>query len=167
MDKKEKINQITEGVIWKQLLLFFFPILFGTLFQQVYNTEGITVQIPNLHNAFSLCFFAQQLQQLLRLHGQDRAVGRAGDGVCQRLLGLLQLHDLFFNGVLCNELIHLHRVLLTDAVGAVRRLILDRGIPPRIQMDHVVGRREVEPRAARLEADEKERHAAQAERFGA
>ncbi len=25
-------NGITEGVIWKQLLLFFFPILFGTFF---------------------------------------------------------------------------------------------------------------------------------------
>ena len=32
------INQITEGVIWKQLLAFFFPILFGTFFQQLYNT---------------------------------------------------------------------------------------------------------------------------------
>ncbi len=31
-------NQITEGVIWKQLLFFFFPILFGTFFQQLYNT---------------------------------------------------------------------------------------------------------------------------------
>ena len=31
-------NQITEGVIWKQLLLFFFPILLGTFFQQLYNT---------------------------------------------------------------------------------------------------------------------------------
>ena len=31
-------NQITEGVIWQQLLLFFFPILFGTFFQQLYNT---------------------------------------------------------------------------------------------------------------------------------
>lgn len=31
-------NAITEGVIWKQLLLFFFPILFGTFFQQLYNT---------------------------------------------------------------------------------------------------------------------------------
>lgn len=35
----EKIkNGITEGVIWKQLLLFFFPILIGTFFQQLYNT---------------------------------------------------------------------------------------------------------------------------------
>lgn len=31
-------NQITEGVIWKQLLIFFFPIVIGTLFQQLYNT---------------------------------------------------------------------------------------------------------------------------------
>lgn len=34
----QKTNQITEGVIWKQLLLFFFPILLGTFFQQLYNT---------------------------------------------------------------------------------------------------------------------------------
>ena len=31
-------RQITEGVIWKQLLLFFFPILMGSFFQQMYNT---------------------------------------------------------------------------------------------------------------------------------
>lgn len=30
--------QITEGVIWKQLLLFFFPILMGSFFQQMYTT---------------------------------------------------------------------------------------------------------------------------------
>ena len=37
------INQITEGVIWKQLLAFFFPILFGTFFQQLYNTTDAIV----------------------------------------------------------------------------------------------------------------------------
>ena len=36
-------NQITEGVIWKQLLIFFFPILFGTFFQQLYNTADAVV----------------------------------------------------------------------------------------------------------------------------
>lgn len=35
---KQNPHAITEGVIWKQLLLFFFPILFGTFFQQLYNT---------------------------------------------------------------------------------------------------------------------------------
>ena len=34
---------ITNGVIWKQLLLFFFPILFGTFFQQLYNTVDAVV----------------------------------------------------------------------------------------------------------------------------
>ena len=36
-------NQITEGVIWKQLLIFFFPILFGTFFQQLYNTVDMVI----------------------------------------------------------------------------------------------------------------------------
>ncbi len=31
-------KEITTGVIWQQILLFFFPILFGTFFQQLYNT---------------------------------------------------------------------------------------------------------------------------------
>ena len=31
-------NGITEGIIWKQILIFFFPILFGTLFLTIYNT---------------------------------------------------------------------------------------------------------------------------------
>ena len=39
---------ITEGVIWKQLLKYFFPILLGTFFQQLYNTvDGIGT--PSLH----------------------------------------------------------------------------------------------------------------------
>jgi len=37
MQAKEK-NGILEGTIWKQLLIFFFPILIGTFFQQLYNT---------------------------------------------------------------------------------------------------------------------------------
>lgn len=32
------VNSITGGVIWKTLLAFFFPILLGTFFQQMYNT---------------------------------------------------------------------------------------------------------------------------------
>ena len=36
-------NQITEGVIWKNLLAFFFPILLGTFFQQMYNTVDAIV----------------------------------------------------------------------------------------------------------------------------
>ena len=38
-----KGNRITEGSIFGQLLLFFFPILFGTFFQQLYNTADAMV----------------------------------------------------------------------------------------------------------------------------
>ena len=40
---KDMKNQITEGVIWKQLLLFCFPIILGTLFQQMYNAADVIV----------------------------------------------------------------------------------------------------------------------------
>ena len=45
MTKEEKNlqNAMTEGVIWKQLLLFFFPIVLGTFFQQLYNTADAVV----------------------------------------------------------------------------------------------------------------------------
>lgn len=39
----EQYNGITEGVIWQQLLIFFFPILFGTFFQQLYNTADAMI----------------------------------------------------------------------------------------------------------------------------
>ena len=34
----EQENKILTGTIWKQILIFFFPILLGTFFQQLYNT---------------------------------------------------------------------------------------------------------------------------------
>ena len=63
-------QQITEGVIWKQILIFFFPIMLGAFFQQMYFTAdtiivgrfvgtqalaavGSTGALVNLINAFS------------------------------------------------------------------------------------------------------------------
>ena len=43
METAQMKNQITEGVIWKQLLMFFFPIMIGTFFQQLYNTIDTVV----------------------------------------------------------------------------------------------------------------------------
>jgi len=39
----EQNNRIVSGVIWKQLLFFFFPIVVGTLFQQLYNTVDAVI----------------------------------------------------------------------------------------------------------------------------
>ena len=43
MESQTAKNPITEGGIWKQLLFFFFPILLGTFFQQLYNTVDTVV----------------------------------------------------------------------------------------------------------------------------
>ncbi len=37
METTTQNNQIVNGVVWKQMLLFFFPIFLGTLFQQFYS----------------------------------------------------------------------------------------------------------------------------------
>ena len=41
--RQELNNRIINGVIWKQLLFFFFPIVVGTLFQQLYNTVDAVI----------------------------------------------------------------------------------------------------------------------------
>ncbi len=42
MDKNQRAPMLT-GVIWKQILKFFFPILIGVFFQQLYNTVDAVV----------------------------------------------------------------------------------------------------------------------------
>lgn len=37
MKHRERVTDLTEGVIWKKLLLYFLPLAAGTLFQQFYN----------------------------------------------------------------------------------------------------------------------------------
>ena len=43
MEQKKLENTMVEGVIWKQMLGFFFPILLGTFFQQMYNTADALI----------------------------------------------------------------------------------------------------------------------------
>lgn len=43
MKRPESENPMVEGTIWKQLLAFFFPILLGTFFQQLYNTADALI----------------------------------------------------------------------------------------------------------------------------
>lgn len=43
METSTQNNRILNGVVWKQMLLFFFPIFLGTLFQQLYNTVDAVI----------------------------------------------------------------------------------------------------------------------------
>ena len=41
--ESQQENPMVEGVIWRQMLSFFFPILLGTFFQQMYNTADALI----------------------------------------------------------------------------------------------------------------------------
>ena len=64
--KTQNINQITEGIIWRQLLLFFFPIGFGTFFQQLYNTID-TVIVGQFVGKAALASVGGSATQLINL----------------------------------------------------------------------------------------------------
>ena len=40
---RQRKTDFLNGVIYRQILLFFFPVFFGTLFQQLYNTVDAIV----------------------------------------------------------------------------------------------------------------------------
>lgn len=59
-------NKITQGVIWKQLLIFFFPIVLGTFFQQLYNTVDAVV-VGNYVNITALAAVGGSTSTLITL----------------------------------------------------------------------------------------------------
>ncbi len=61
-----KRNTLTEGIIWKQLLRFFFPIMLGTLFQQLYNTVD-TVVIGQYAGTTALASVGGSASQIINL----------------------------------------------------------------------------------------------------
>ncbi len=92
MQRKTVVPQITEGVIWKQLLIFFFPILLGTFFQQMYNTVdtiivgrfvgthalaavGATAPLINLINGFFIGLSSGATVVLSQFYGANDRQG--------------------------------------------------------------------------------------------
>lgn len=66
------------------------------------------------------------------------------------------LIDLFFEGVLGDETVDEDVVLLTDAIGAVCRLRLYGGIPPKVVVDDMGGGGEVETGAGGFQGEDEE-----------
>jgi hypothetical protein len=63
---------------------------------------------------------------------------------------------LLFERAGAEELVHLHILALPDAEGAVGRLVLDRRVPPAVEVEDVIRGREVEARAARFEREQED-----------
>ncbi len=67
---------------------------------------------------------------------------------------LVQTQDAFFDRIFRHQAIHRHWALLSDAVGAIRCLRLDSGIPPRVEVDDIVGCCQVETESAGFQTDQ-------------
>ena len=68
----------------------------------------------------------------------------------------VQIENALLNAVLHHKAINRHWAVLADAVRAVGGLIFHCWVPPRIEMDHIIGRRQIETDAASFEADEEQ-----------
>jgi hypothetical protein len=69
----------------------------------------------------------------------------------------MQLDDLLLDRVLGDQTVNGNGSRLADAVRAIGGLALDGRVPPRVEVNDVVGGSEIEPEAACLEAHQKER----------
>ena len=66
----------------------------------------------------------------------------------------MQIENALLDGVDDDEPIDRHRPALTNAVGAVGGLVLDRRVPPRVEVDDVVCSRQIKACATRLETNQ-------------
>ena len=84
----------------------------------------------------------QQFQEVLR--GEFvRHIRSFEQRVRQRLFGLVQAKNLLLNGMLSDEVIDRYFLVLSDTISTVGSLLLNSGIPPRVQMNHIVCPREI------------------------
>ncbi len=141
MQRKLAATQITEGVIWKQLLNFFFPILLGTFFQQMYNTVdtiivgryvgtqalaavGSTAALINLINGFFIGLSTGATVLLSQFYGADNRQG-ARDALdtgmaLSGVLGILTTFVGVFFGPAVLRLMHTPENCMVDAQNYVR-----------------------------------------------
>ena len=68
----------------------------------------------------------------------------------------VQIENTLLDAILHHKAVDRHRAILADAVRAVGRLVLDSRVPPRIEMDHIIGRRQIEADTAGFEADKEQ-----------
>jgi hypothetical protein len=72
-------------------------------------------------------------------------------------LGFDDLVDFLLDSSAANELVNLNVVLLTDSECTVRCLVLDGGVPPPLEMEDMIGGRQVQPCPHDLEKERTER----------
>src|SRR4051794_8296652 len=125
--------------------------------------DGIGYPSGFLTFAASAPFLPERFEQALDVAGFEGGAGAARGVVNsgrERLLALLQFEHALLDRALRDELVDEDGLVLADAVGPVGGLVLDGRVPPGIVVNDRVGRCQIEPGAAGLEADQEQRHLA-------
>ena len=99
----------------------------------------------------------QQNCDCLAIQAGEKAVVLINNGFGQAAFGFLEFENLFFHRVFCDQTVRKNALRLTDAMGAVDGLGFDGRIPPWIEQEHVLGRRQIQSQSAGFQADQENR----------
>src|SRR5206468_12891757 len=101
---------------------------------------------PNARSLKRLLSQREQIFDLSRRKLGEPCFARANHLPRCHLLTVDHFIDLLLQGACANELVNLHVPLLANAKRAVGRLVFDSGVPPSVEMKHVVRGREIQSR---------------------
>ena len=91
--KNSTIKDMTEGIIWKQLITFAFPLLVGNIFQQLYNTVD-SVVVGNFVGADALGAVTSTMPIVLTLIGSFIGFSMGASVVISQYLGAKEIEKL-------------------------------------------------------------------------
>ena len=86
-------NKITDGVIWKQLLAFFFPIWLGMFFQQLYNTADSLI-VGNFLDSNALAAVSSSGNLIFLMVGFFNGIAMGAGVVIARYYGARNIESL-------------------------------------------------------------------------
>jgi hypothetical protein len=119
------------------------------------SPDLLLVLVADLDGARGHCAAPHQVDQFIRRQSPHhvRALEQAlGEVSLLRVQGQHRL----FDGALRDQADDRDRTRLADPVGPIGGLILDGGVPPRVEVNDVIGGRQVEPRASGLQGDQEQ-----------
>src|SRR5208283_586719 len=126
------------------------------------QTSRLPMSIISTINATSVATFAswsslgQQHCQVFRAQVANHAVLGADHCGGKVALGLLKLQDFLLNRVAGNQAIGEDGPRLSNAMRAVYGLRFNRGVPPRIENEYILGGGQIQTQTAGLQADKEE-----------
>ena len=85
-DQKQKSNLMTEGNIWKQIILFSIPLILGNFLQQMYNTVD-SIIVGNYVGSNALAAVGSSTSLIALLIGFSQGIAVGAGVVISQLLG--------------------------------------------------------------------------------